>query len=73
MQPLDQPLVPPRETVNDWLRFVAERRLLEEVTDWLTLRAAELEWDFLDLSKALIVGVKKPALFGFDPDEPTLN
>jgi hypothetical protein len=65
--------MPPRETVNDWLRFVAERRFLHEVTDWLTLRAAEIAWEFEDLSMALVLGVKKPHLVGFEPDEPILQ
>jgi hypothetical protein len=73
MEPADRAPIPPRETVNDWLRFVAERRLLHEIADWLTLRAAELEWDFWDLAKALVVNVKKPQLIGLEPDEPQLQ
>ena len=51
----------PKDLQHDWIRFVDGRPSREEITDWIAVKAAEIGWNWMDLSEALFLGVKKPA------------
>jgi hypothetical protein len=52
--------VPPRETSNEWIRFLATKPTLQEIGDWIELKAIEIGWNDLDLSEYLFLAVQKP-------------
>jgi hypothetical protein len=62
----------PKELKYEWIRFVDNEPTLDEIETWIRLKAAEIEWEILDLSEALFLGVKKPVHFLKTP-EPELN
>jgi hypothetical protein len=56
-----------------WIRFLDTKPSIAELSDWC-LKAAEIGWDFFDLSEALSFGVRRPELPEPTPDpEPTKN
>jgi hypothetical protein len=62
----------PTDLQHDWIRFVDGRPTSDEITTWVTVKAAEIGWNVLDLSKALFFGVKKPVHI-LEAPAPTLN
>lgn len=65
------PEMPPRETQQEWIRFIATRPSPREISDWIAIKAAEVGWNDLDLTEALMLGVQKADLPMLD--EPSNN
>jgi hypothetical protein len=60
---------PPKETQNEWIRFIEGKPVSEDVIGWLDVKAAEIGWDFYDLAMALMIGVKKAEFILGDKDK----
>lgn len=50
----------PQELKSEWRRLLGANPSMAIIADWCQVKAMELEWDYCDLSAALIIGVQKP-------------
>ena len=60
--------MPPHEMQMEWIRFLETNPSMAAVATWCTLKAAEIGWDFFDLSEALSA-IMKPQLPAESPTE----
>lgn len=54
------------DALGDWLQFAAIPRTVRETSDWCTVKAMEIEWDFYDLTDVLFE-IRRP-MFS-DPED----
>ncbi len=59
----------PEDLWDDWCRFAAEPHVITDVTEWISMKAMEFEFDFFELTMFLNIVVSKARLKA-PPPEP---